>query len=292
MLLFWQFVFILLLVAVAAGAVGSLAGLGGGLIIVPVLSIFFPQIPFVYAVGASAVSVLATSATTGATYVHDRLTDLRIGLFLMIATVPGALVGAAVTILLQQYRLVPILLILLGAILLATLPGSLRRHGEEVPENVVPDARSRRLKLHGSYFDQFLHREIEYHARDTTSALGVMFTAGLVSGMFGIGSGVLKVLALERALRLPMKVATATSNFMIGVTVAAGAGVLLTAGYINPALVIPVAIGTTIGSYGGSLLLPRLSNAFVRWFFVPVLVALSLEVIVRGSSALLAGAGL
>ena len=275
------FVLILALAAVVAGFIGSLTGLGGGVVMIPVLVIFF-AVPFPIAVGAGSVTILATSATTGAAYVHDRLTDLRIGMFLEIATVPGALLGAGLTVVLTHADLDQALLIALGFVLLAIVPGSIARWNEELPSGVVPDARSVRLGFSGSYHDAALGRTIEYQAADTDTALGVMFGAGVVSGMFGIGAGIFKVLALDRYLRLPMKVATATSNFMIGVTAAAGAGVLLAAGYINPLIAAPVAVGTVVGAFSGSRILPSLHNRTVRWIFVPVIVALAVETILRG----------
>ncbi|MGI0132913.1 MAG: sulfite exporter TauE/SafE family protein [Thermoplasmata archaeon] len=271
----------LVILGAGAGLVGSLAGLGGGLVIVPLLVVVF-QVPLVDAIGASAVSVLATSATTGAAYVEDRLTDVRIGMFLEIATVPGALLGVIATLALARLGLASALLVLLGIILLATLPGSWRRRDARDLPPPPPDARSRRLGLRGIYHDPRLGRDIEYQAGRTTPALATMFGAGIVSGMFGIGSGVLKVLALERFLGLPLKVATATSNFMIGVTVAASAGVLLLAGDVNPVLIAPVALGTVAGSYLGSRILPGLSSTILRLIFLGVVAVLAAELIARG----------
>ncbi len=275
----------LLLVAVGAGFLGSLVGLGGGVILTPVLVLFF-GVPFGYAVGASAVSILATSTTTGAAYVHDRLTDLRIGNFLQIATVPGALIGATATVVLVHTNLVPVLLIVLGIVLIATVPGSIARRSEEAPPPVEGDAISRRLHLEGSYFDQVHRRVVHYRGKNSTQALEVMFGAGIVAGLFGLGGGVLKVLALDRALRLPMKVSSATSNFMIGVTATATVGVLLAGGLVLPLLVAPVAIGATLGSYSGSRVLPGLTDRLVRWVFIVILIALAIEVIVRGAVTL------
>jgi uncharacterized protein len=275
----------LLAIATGAGFLGSLAGLGGGVVLTPVLVLFF-GIPFGDAVGASAVSVLATSTTTGAAYVHDRLTDLRIGNFLQIATVPGALVGAAATVVLANTRYVPILLVALGLVLIATVPGTVAmRHAEESTA-AEGDRISRRLHLEGNYYDRLNDEVVHYKGQDSTSALEVMFGAGIVAGLFGIGSGVLKVLALDRALRLPMKVSTATSNFMIGVTATAGVGVLFAGNLILPLLAAPVAIGTTLGSYGGSRLLPFLTNRLIRWVFVVILIVLAVETIVRGVAGL------
>ncbi|HLY77370.1 MAG TPA: sulfite exporter TauE/SafE family protein [Thermoplasmata archaeon] len=275
----------LLVIATAAGLLGSLAGLGGGVILTPVLVLFF-GIPFGDAVGASAVSVLATSTTSGAAYVHERLTDLRIGNFLQIATVPGALIGATAIVLVAHTSLVPWLLIALGVVLISTVPGSLAMRHEEHPPEVAGDALSQRLHLEGNYYDRFHQRVVHYRGQNSVRALEVMFAAGIVAGLFGIGSGVLKVLALDRALRLPMKASTATSNFMIGVTAAATVGVLFAGGLVVPMLAAPIAIGTTAGAYVGSRLLPTLANRLVRWLFVVILVVLSLETIVRGALSL------
>jgi len=275
------FVLLVALVAILAGLVGSLTGLGGAVVMIPVLVIFF-AVPFPIAIGTGAVTILATSTTTGAAYVRDRLTDLRIGMFMEIATVPGALLGATLTVFLTHASLDNALLIALGFVLLAIIPGTIAHRGEELPENVVPDRRSQVLGLSGTYHDEALGQTVTYRAAQTNPALGVMFGAGVVSGMFGIGAGVFKVTALDHFLRLPMKISTATSNFMIGVTAAAGSGVLLAAGYINPIVAAPVAVGTVVGALIGSHLLPGLRNRTVRLLFAPVVVALAIEIILRG----------
>jgi hypothetical protein len=275
------FVLLLILTGLAAGLVGSLTGLGGAVIMIPVLLIAFDT-PFPIAAGAGLVTVLATSSTSGAAYVRDRLSDLRIGMFFEIATVPGALLGATLTVFLTHANLDQALRIALGGVLLATIPGSLRRRHEELPEGVQPDARSKRLGLNGSYYDGTVGRTVRYQAARTTPALGVSFGAGVVSGMFGIGGGVFKVIALEHYSRLPMKVATATSNFMIGVTAAAGAGLLLAAGYVDPFIAAPAALGTAGGAFLGSRILPGLRNRTVRVLFLFVIGALAIETIARG----------
>jgi uncharacterized membrane protein YfcA len=279
-LLVWLLL-LLAVIAVGAGFVGSLAGLGGGVILTPVLVIGF-HVPFILAVGASAISVLATSSASGAAYVRDHLTDLRIGTFLQVTSVPGAIVGAAAVIFLTRAGLDSALLVAFGVLVLALIPGSLARRNEELPKGVVPDSLSRRFHFGGRYHDTHLGRDVRYQAERTPSAMGVMFGAGVISGLFGVGGGVLKVVALEREMHLPMKVSTATSNLMIGVTVAAGASVLLVAGYVSPLLAAPVALGTTIGAYLGSRLLPSLSNTTVRWIFLPVIAAIGIEVILQG----------
>ena len=275
------FVLLVTITGVVAGLVGSLSGLGGAVVVIPVLVILF-GVPFPEAAGAGFVTILATSSSAGAAYVRDHLSDLRIGMFLEIATVPGALAGATFTVLLVHQSLENALLVALGVVLLLIIPGSLSRRNQELPVGVVPDARARRFALRGTYYDEFHRREVDYVAADTTSALGVMFGAGVVSGMFGIGGGVFKVLALERYLKLPMKVATATSNFMIGVTAAAGAGIMFAAGYVDPVVAAPAALGTAAGAFAGSRLLPGMSNRTVRLLFVPVIAALAVETMLRG----------
>jgi uncharacterized membrane protein YfcA len=274
------FVLLLILTGVAAGFVGSLTGVGGAVVVIPVLLIGFGT-PFPEAAGAGLITVLATSTTTGAAYLRDRLTDLRVGMFLEIATVPGALVGATLTVFLTHANLDRALLIALGAVLLVTIPGALRQDRRDPNEPPRPDGRSRQLGLVGTYVEEH-GRAIEYAAERTTPALGVAFGAGLVSGMFGLGGGVFKVISMEHFLRLPMKVATATSNFMIGVTAAAGAGVLLAAGYVDPLLAAPAALGTTAGALLGSQILPGLRNQTVRYLFLPVIALLAVETILRG----------
>ncbi len=278
---FLLFVLLLAVAGVAAGLVGSLTGLGGAVVVIPVLAVAF-GVPFPIAAGAGLITVLATSTTTGAAYVRDRLSDLRIGMFLEIVTVPGALVGATVTVFLVRHSLDNALLIALGAILLLVLAVTAWGARAKNRPSREPDRVSRALGLSGSYFDEVHRREIPYSMARTDGALGVAFAAGLVSGMFGIGGGVFKVHALEWFGGLPMKVSTATSNLMIGITAAAGSGVLLAAGYINPYIAAPAAAGTALGAFLGSSLLPRLRNRTVRWIFLPVIGALAIEVILRG----------
>ena len=275
------FALLLVLTGIVAGVVGSLTGLGGAVVALPVLVVVF-AVPFPEAAGAGLLTVLATSSTTGAVYVRDHLSDLRIGMFLEIATVPGALLGASATVFLVHARLDTALLVALGAVLILLAPGAIARGRERYTGPAPQDRVSASLGLTGSYYDSARDERLAYAAAQTAPALGTSFAAGTIAGMFGIGGGVFKVVALERFLRLPMKVATATSNFMIGVTGAAGASVFLVAGYINPVIGGPVAIGTAVGAFAGSRVLPTLRNRTVRWLFAPVAVALGIEVILHG----------
>lgn len=264
-------------VCAVAGLIGALAGVGGGIIVVPALTILF-GVDVRLAIGASIVSVIATSSGAAAAYVRDRITDMRVGMFLELATTLGAIVGA----LLAAVVAPGLLLILLGVVLLGSAAQQVLRLGEEVPPVVEPTGAASFLRLSGSYPDARLGHDVRYAAQRVPLGFVLMGFAGLVSGLLGIGSGALKVLAMDGAMRLPMKVSSATSNFMIGVTAAASAGIYLGRGDVDPRIAAPVALGVLAGATVGSRLLPGLSNRRVRLIFLPVLVAIGLETLARG----------
>jgi uncharacterized membrane protein YfcA len=265
------------LVSIAAGVVGALAGVGGGILIVPALTLLF-GIDIRLAIGASIVSVIATSSGAAAAYVRDRLTDMRVGMFLELATTTGAVVGALLAAIVAP----GLLYILLGMVLLGSAGMQVVRLGEEVPPDVEPSGLAARLRLVSSYPDARLGREVPYAARRVPLGFALMWGAGVVSGLLGIGSGALKVVAMDGAMRLPMKVSSATSNFMIGVTAAASAGIYLARGDVDPTLVAPVALGVLAGATLGARLLPRLSNRHVRWVFLPMLAVIGIQTLLRG----------
>jgi uncharacterized membrane protein YfcA len=264
-------------VCIGAGLIGALAGVGGGIIVVPALTILF-GVDIRLAIGASLVSVMATSSGAAAAYVRDRMTDMRVGMFLELATTSGAIAGALLAALVAP----SVLLVLLGVVLLGSAGQQVLRLGEELPPDVEPSGAALRLRLAGSYPDAQLGREVRYSAQHVPLGFVLMGFAGLVSGLLGIGSGALKVLAMDGAMRLPMKVSSATSNFMIGVTAAASAGIYLGRGDVDPTIAVPVALGVLAGATIGARLLPRLSNRRVRLIFLPVLVAIGLETLARG----------
>ncbi|MGZ6273717.1 MAG: sulfite exporter TauE/SafE family protein, partial [Candidatus Limnocylindrales bacterium] len=198
-------------ISVAAGLIGALAGVGGGILVIPALTIVF-GVDIHLAVGASIVSVIATSSGAAAAYVRDRMTDMRIGMFLELATTSGAVTGALLAAIVAP----ALLYLLLGAVLLLSAGLQVSRLGEEIPPDSPPSALAARLKLSSSYPDRKLGREVTYTARRVPLGFGLMWAAGVVSGLLGIGSGALKVIAMDGAMRLPMKVSSATSNFMIG----------------------------------------------------------------------------
>jgi len=207
-------------VSLAAGTLGALAGVGGGILVIPVLTIGF-GVDIRLAVGASIVSVIATSSGAASAYVRDRMTDMRVGMFLELATTSGAVCGA----LLAAVVAPAFLYVLLGLVLLMSAGLQVGRLGEEIPSSGPPSRLAVRLRLVSSYPDRKSGREIPYSARRIPLGFAFMWVAGVISGLLGIGSGVLKVLAMDIAMRLPMKVSSATSNFMIGVTAAASAGI-------------------------------------------------------------------
>jgi len=264
-------------ISIAAGLIGALAGVGGGILIVPALTLLF-GIDIRLAIGASIVSVIATSSGAAAAYVRDRMTDMRVGMFLELATTTGAVVGALLAAIVAQ----AFLYILLGVVLLGSALMQVLRLGEEMPPEVEPSGLAARLRLASSYPDARLGREVSYAARRVPLGFVLMWCAGLVSGLLGIGSGALKVVAMDGAMRLPMKVSSATSNFMIGVTAAASAGIYLGRGDVDPTLVAPVALGVLAGAMLGARLLPRMANRHVRWVFLPVLVVIGIQTLLRG----------
>jgi uncharacterized membrane protein YfcA len=269
-----EFVPIVFGASLAAGFLGSLTGLGGGVIVTPVLTLFL-GVDLRYAIGASLVSVIATSSGAAAAYVRDGYSNIRIGMFLEIATTIGALCGAF----LGTRVPVSALSIVFGLILLqaAWQATHEQKHGEAP---TPPDPLGERLRLNGSYNDN--GRQESYAVRRVKAGFGLMFGAGTISGLLGIGSGSLKVIALDQAMRIPFKVSTATSNFMIGVTAAASASVYLSRGYVNPGIVMPVMLGVLAGSLIGAKFLARLPVVLLRKVFAVVVGVIALQMIVAG----------
>lgn len=264
-------------VSLGAGLLGSLLGLGGGIIVVPTLTLLL-HVPIRLAIGASIVSVIATSSGAAAAYVRERMTNLRVAMFLEMATTTGALTGAYLAGVVDTRWLYLIFGLVLGFSALAMFRKRLHDLAAVVPSDRLAD----RLRLHDTYFDQAVGEEVSYQVTGTKSGLGLMYVAGTVSGLLGIGSGALKVPAMDLAMRLPIKVSTATSNFMIGVTAAASAGVFFARGQIDPFVAAPVAAGVLVGATGGSRLLGRLHSSVIRKVFVVVLLWVSIEMLLKG----------
>ncbi len=263
--------------SVVAGALGAMLGLGGGVIIVPVLTLM-AGLNIHYAIGASIVSVIATSSGAAATYVRDKITNLRLGMFLEMATTTGAVTGALVAGVLPGR----VLSVVFGLILAHAAWTMYRSRQGDVPTPEVGSALATRLRLHGAYYDPALDRRVDYQITGVPQGFGMMWIAGAISGLLGIGSGVLKVIAMDSMMRAPIKVSTTTSNFMIGVTAAASAGIYFLRGDIHPFIAAPVALGILLGTVAGTHLLLSLRGAAIRKFFVVVLIVVALEMILRG----------
>ena len=259
------------LVSVAAGFLGALTGLGGGVVIPPAMVLLL-GIDLHYAMGATLISVIATSSGAAAAYVREGFSNIRIGMFLEIATTVGAVCGAF-----AAARISPAILgVLFGVVLLHSAWISTR--GRPAPRpGETEDPLAARLRLNGSFPTPDGLRS--YKVSHVKTGFSLMFVAGAVSGLLGIGSGALKVVAMDRAMRIPFKVSTTTSNFMIGVTAAASAGIYLNRGYIDPGLTMPVVLGVLAGSVLGARLLPGAPTMTLRRVFGLVVGALAVEMI-------------
>jgi len=264
------------LVAGFAGLLGSLTGLGGGVVLTPVLTLLF-GVDLRYAIGATLISVIATSSGAASAFLKEGYSNIRIAMFLEIATTFGAVTGALVAAKISTSGLAAIL----GCALLYSAWSSMR-HPPQAPPAGAEDSLSRRLGLGSTYpTAQGLQT---YRVQRVRSGFGVMFGAGMISGLLGIGSGAFKVIAMDQVMRIPFKVSTTTSNFMIGVTAAASAGVYLHRGYIDPVLAMPVMLGVTAGSFLGARWLPGARTRVLRIIFGLVVGALALEMIYSGLS--------
>lgn len=264
------FTLLILLAAYCAGLLGSLTGLGGGVVIIPFLTLGF-GIDFHYAVGAALVSTIATSSGSGSAYVKEGITNVRLGMFLEVATTVGAVTGAFVAVWLNS----SVIAIIFGFVLILTVIMQQRR--KEDHEGVVGSEAARRLKLFGAW-PQRDGTLKHYELRNVGGGLGVMYVAGILSGVLGIGSGVLKVIAMDGIMKVPFKVSTTTSNFMMGVTACASAVVYVQRGIILPSVAFPTLIGVLLGALTGARLLQSMNVKRLRqiFFFAILLVALNM----------------
>lgn len=260
--------------ALAAGFVGSLTGLGGGFIVVPLLTLGL-GVDIRYAIGASLVSVIATSSGAAAAYVREGFTNIRIGMLLEVATTSGAILAAS----LAPFVPTHVLGIVFGLVLLQSAYLSSRKQADK-PWTGPESRLARALRLNGSYPTAEGLRG--YETTNVAGGFVLMWLAGVLSGLLGIGSGAVKVLAMDQMMRVPFKVSTATSNFMIGVTAAASAGIYLSRGYIEPALAMPVMLGVLLGSLVGAKVLFKIRTRLLRKIFAVIILALGIELIYKG----------
>ncbi|WP_152398722.1 sulfite exporter TauE/SafE family protein [Paenibacillus cellulositrophicus] len=267
----------ILLISVLAGIVGSVLGLGGGIIVTPALTLLF-GVSIEHAIGASIISVIATSSGSAIAYIRDRITNMRVGMFLEIATTIGAITGAFIGGIIAPN----LLYIIFGLLLIYSAFNMIKKKSEVAAGEVSMSPAAKKLRLEGSYYDKAIKQDVPYHAGNVYGGFSVMYGAGIVSGLLGIGSGSFKVLAMDVFMKLPLKVSTATSNFMMGVTGAASAGVYLLRGDIDPHIAGPVALGVLAGATVGAQIMQRLKSKTIRLLFIPVLAYVAVQMILEG----------
>jgi len=275
-----------MLIAVFAGFLGSLVGLGGGIIITPALTILF-GIDIKYAIGASIIAVIATSSGSAIAFVKDHVSNMRVGMLLEVFTTVGGVVGALMAGIFSS----KLLYIFFSLILLNSFYGMLKKTGlitkvKKEEEKVENDKYADRYKLNSTYYDKATGKTVAYNVTNVPQGSLVMFGAGFASGLLGIGSGAFKVVALDTYMKLPIKVSTATSNFMMGVTATASALIYFFNGTINPAVAAPIAIGTLIGSRTGAKVMQRLDAKYIRYIFLPILLFTIINMFLKGLGVL------
>lgn len=268
------FTLILLVSAYLAGLLGSLTGLGGGVVVIPVLTLGF-GVDFHYAIGAALVASIATSSGSGSAYVKEGITNIRLGMFLEIATTIGAVVGAIIAVWLNNSTIA----IIYGCVLILTAAMQQRRKSDR--DGVVGSDLARRLKLFGTWPQRDGSMKA-YQLRGVGGGFSVMLLAGMLSGILGIGSGVLKVIAMDGIMKVPFKVSTTTSNFMMGVTACASAVVYIQRGNIVPGIACPVLIGVLFGALTGARLLKKLDVRLLRQIFCIAILLVAFNMIWQG----------
>ncbi len=271
----------LLLAGVVAGFVGAMSGLGGGVVIVPALTLLF-GIPLQYAAGASLVSTIATSSGAASAYVKDKLANIKIGMSLEIATTLGAIAGSLLAAYIYAHGIRQYLFILFGVVLILSLYPTFKEYKKTRRTRMNKDWTTDFFQLSGSYYDKAKKRVIKYSGCRWWLGEAIGGAGGLMSGLLGIGGGVLKVMGMNKGMKLPMKVTTATSNFMIGVTAATSSAIYWALGYIQPFIVAPVVIGILLGSYFGSKVLQKTEGKTVRLIFLVMLCLIGIEMILKG----------
>lgn len=270
---------IVLVISIFAGLLGALTGLGGGSIMIPILVAL--GVPVKYAIAASMVTIMATSSGSAASYVRDRITNVRAAFYLEMFTIIGAIVGATITSLIAPR----FLYFFFAAFLLTSFIGISGHLKDDFPKQQGQDRFSKWLELDGSYYDQAAKKKVDYKLRNAHIGGPAMLVAGLAAGMLGIGAGAFKVSVHELILKMPSKVSSTTSNFIIGMTALAGASVYFASGLIFVGLAAPMAVGTTIGALAGGRVLNRLPNRIVKYLFLVIVVLLIIQMLYKGITA-------
>ncbi len=266
-------------VGMLAGVFGAILGIGGGMIITPVLTLGL-GLDIKYAIGASIIAVIATSSGSTIAYLKDEMLNLRVAMFLEIATTVGAVIGAVLTGLVHP----TFLYFLFGALLVFTTYNMIRKlmMKNEDAQDVTADRLATKLNLNGTYYDKALKKQVDYQVQNVPGGFTMMFGAGLASGLLGIGSGAFKVLAMDTIMHMPLKPSSATSNLMMGVTAAASAMVYFFNGSIKAGIAAPLAIGILLGALIGTRIMQHLKPRLIRMIFVPVMLYLGIQMIMKG----------
>lgn len=272
---------ILLLAGVGlfAGIFGAIFGIGGGMIVTPVLTIAL-GLDIKYAIGASIIAVIATSSGASIAYLKDDMLNLRVAMFLEIATTVGAILGAVLTGVLPA----KILYVLFGMLLIFSSWNMVRKlsASKDATVNTVSDQLSQKLQLNSTYYDQANKQQVDYKVANVPGGFAMMFGAGLASGLLGVGSGAFKVIAMDTIMKMPLKPSSATSNLMMGVTAAASATVYFFNGSIKPEIAAPLAIGILLGATIGSRIMQHLQATLLRKIFIPILFLIGLQMFLKG----------
>ena len=265
--------FVLFPIAIVAGFIGSILGLGGGVIIVPVLTLIF-GVDIRYAVAASLISIIATSSGAAASFLKDHLTNLRLAILLEIGTVIGAITGFLLSSSLKSSAL----FLCFGGFLLLSAVMMFRQKCDPRAETNHPWAE--KLSLHSKFPDK--GGWVHYKVANVPFGLISMYVAGIFSALLGIGSGIFKIMAMDGAMKIPMKVSSATSNFMIGVTASASAGAYFLRGDVKPEIASPVALGIIVGAWIGARVMPKLNAALIKKIFILVMTIVAIQMIIKG----------
>lgn len=272
---------LMLITGLLAGILGAILGIGGGMIVTPILTVAM-GLDIKYAIGASIIVVIATSSGATISFLKDDMLNLRVAMFLEIATTIGAVSGAALNGIISK----AILYILFGLLVLNSsftmIKKLLGKNKDSVSEAIQGDVLAQKLRLDGSYYDKAMKKEVNYQVQNVPGGFLMMLIAGLASGLLGIGSGAFKVIAMDNIMKMPLKPSSATSNLMMGVTAAASATVYFFNGTIVPHIAVPLSVGVVFGAILGSRIMQHLRPKVIRIIFIPILLYLGLQMILKG----------
>lgn len=281
-----EYFLLMLFISFAAGFLGALVGIGGGIIIVPTLTLLF-NVPLPAAIGASLIAVIATSSGAGfSAFGKNSPANYRVGILLMTVLASGAVIGAVGTVLIANSSYKWIVFVVFGIVMLLSAAILYFNRKKENHFEKVNDSVAQFFELPASYYDQVKAEKVEYYPTRVPQGMGVMFTAGIISGMLGMGGGVFNNITMNSVMRFPLRVSVATSNFMLGLTAAAGVGIYYLSGYIFPFVVAPVAVGIMLGSINGRKIMATSSVTVIRMIFIGVIVVIGVEMLIKGMPTL------